>query len=109
MLSEYFDPLYFLIAFAIGMLIVYISTPVPEIIFKYPTPANVGKVVYQDDSENCYQYLAKEVKCPDNKKEINVIPIQHVDLDAKEREGVIARFQKIINSKPSNHVIMPYN
>jgi len=109
MLSEYFDPLYFFIALAIGMLIVYCTTPVPEIVYKYPTPQNAGRVVYQDDSENCYKYKAKEVKCPKKEKEINVVPIQHVDLEEKSQESIFTQFQKMINAKPSNNVIIPFN
>lgn len=109
MLSEFFDPLYFFIALAVGMLIVYVTTPVPEVVYKYPTPANAGRVVYQDTSENCYNYRAKEVDCPKDEKAISVVPIQHVNLEEKSRESIITQFQKMINEKPSNNVIIPHN
>lgn len=109
MLKDYFDPLYFFIALAVGMLIVYVTTPVPEIVYKYPTPQNAEKITYQDDSENCYKYSAKEVKCPEKENEIKVVPIQHVDLEAKGKESIITQFQKMINTKPTNNVIIPYN
>jgi len=109
MISEYFDPLYFFIALAVGMLAVYVTTPVPEVVFKYPTPANSGKVTYMDDSENCYKYMAEEVECPKDQKEINLVPIQQVDLDEKSKESIITQFQKMVNVKPTNNVIMPYN
>ena len=91
MLNEYFDPLFFFIALSIGMFVVYITTPVPEIIYKYPTPDNT--VVYQDDVQNCYRYISKEVKC---KGEINEIPVQHVDLEEKSKESIITQFKKIM-------------
>lgn len=109
MLNEYFDPLYFFIAFAIGMLIVYVTTPVREVVYKYPTPENAGKVIYEDDSGNCYKYKAKEVKCPKDEKEIVVIPIQQVDLEMKDKESIVTQFQKLIKAKSTNNVIMPHN
>ena len=73
----YILPLYFLISFCIGIFLVYISTPKPKIIIKYPTPQNAGKIIYKDNSGLCYKYLAKEVKCPRNTKEIKMFDIQH--------------------------------
>jgi hypothetical protein len=73
----YILPLYFLISFCIGIFFVYISTPKPKIIIKYPTPQNAGKIIYKDNSGLCYKYLAKEVKCPKNTKEIKMFDIQH--------------------------------
>ena len=91
MLSEYFDPLFFFIALSIGMFVVYITTPVPEIIYKYPTHDN--SVIYQDDVQNCYRYVSKEVPC---KGEITEIPVQHVDLEEKSKESIITQFSKMI-------------
>lgn len=62
--EEYFEPQYFFIAFFIGMLAVYISVPTPEVILRYPTPFNAGKLVYKDDADMCYVYDSKEVDCP---------------------------------------------
>lgn len=53
----------FFMAFAIGMLYVYISTPKPKIIIKYPTPYNAEKVVYKSYNDNCYKFKVSEVKC----------------------------------------------
>ena len=38
--------------------------PIPEVIMRYPTPANAGKQVYKDRSDTCYVYDSKEVSCP---------------------------------------------
>jgi hypothetical protein len=61
--QEFFEPTYFFCSFFLGMLIVYISTPTPEIILRYPTPHNAGKVVYKDHADICYVYDSKEVSC----------------------------------------------
>ena len=61
-----FNFLAFIVAFAIGILYVYISTPKPKIVIKYPTPYNCNKIVYRNDNDICYKYSLEEVKCTDN-------------------------------------------
>lgn len=73
MISKYIIPFYFFIALFIGLFIAYISTPVPDIIIKYPTPQNAGKIVYKDDSDVCYKYKAEEVSCPKDKTKVKNI------------------------------------
>ena len=67
---------YFVAAFAFGMLIVYLSTPPPEVIIKFPSPYNVGNVIYTDKADTCYKYTAKDVACPIDKNLIKPQPIQ---------------------------------
>jgi len=66
----------FLISLAIGLLIVYIFNPTPTVIYVYPTPDNIDKLQYKDNANNCYEFSSKEVKCPDDKSLINIIPVQ---------------------------------
>jgi len=61
-----FNFLAFIIAFGIGILYVYISTPKAKIVIKYPTPYNSNKIVYRNDNDICYKYNVEEVKCTDN-------------------------------------------
>ena len=63
-IGKFLMPLWFFAGFAIGILYIYISTPKPKIIIKHPTPDNAGKVVYHDNEQNCYKYMAEEIKCP---------------------------------------------
>jgi len=60
-----FNYLAFIIAFGIGILYVYLSAPKPKIIIKYPTPYNVNKVIYKNENDICYKYIAEEIKCND--------------------------------------------
>ncbi len=55
----------FIIAFGIGILYVYIASPKPKIIVKYPTPYNAEKIVYKSENDSCYKYEVQEVKCND--------------------------------------------
>ena len=66
---------YFVLAFAIGMCIVYITTPPPQVILKFPSPYNAGNVVYSDRADNCYKYKAEDVSCPKDKTLIKPQPI----------------------------------
>ena len=65
----------FLIAFAVGMLYVYVFVPPPNVVLKYPSPFNAGKVVYKDQTENCYRYKSQPVKCPQGgENAANILP-----------------------------------
>jgi hypothetical protein len=70
-------PFYFFISLFIGFFMVYIFTPPPKIIYKYPTPDNAHKLTFQDEVNNCYKYKTKKIACPLDKKKINTIPTQH--------------------------------
>jgi hypothetical protein len=67
-----FNIIAFFIAFMLGIFYVYISTPKPRVIIKYPTPYNVNKIMYQNDSGECFKFKMEEVKCT---KEAIVQPI----------------------------------
>jgi hypothetical protein len=74
MKSFRFNIFAFIIAFSIGILYVYISTPKPVVIIKYPTPYNANKIVYRNpNSEMCYKYEVEEVKCSQNTIEQPII------------------------------------
>lgn len=70
------DPVVFILSLTIGFFIVYIFGPRPTILYKFPTPENEKKIVYQDEMKNCYKYESNKVSCPKNQKLINQIPIQ---------------------------------
>ena len=66
--TDFIDPNAFFISLAIGLLIFYIIAPQKRIVIKYPNPENAGKVVYKDESDNCFKFKAEEVKCPSDKR-----------------------------------------
>ena len=69
-LLDYIDPIIFLSALCVGLLYTYYVTPIPQIIVKYPTPFNVGKILYTDNSGSCYKYKIKKTDCPYDKSKI---------------------------------------
>lgn len=69
------NPFYFFISFAIGLFFVYIITPPPEVIVKFPSPFNAGSVTYKDKADACYIYKADKVSCPRDRSLIKPQPL----------------------------------
>lgn len=57
------EPFYFLAALFVGILLVYMTSPTPEIIVKYPTPENAKSSVFKDDADSCYKFQTETVAC----------------------------------------------
>ena len=55
--------IYFIISFCIGIGYIYMTTPPPSIVMKFPSPNNTATLVYEDKSKNCYKYKHEEVDC----------------------------------------------
>ena len=72
---EYIDPFYFLIALCVGLLYTYVSSPLPQIVVKYPTPHNAGKITYVDDAGVCYRYKVSPSVCPKDAHKIKKMPL----------------------------------
>ena len=66
---------YFLMAFALGLLGCYMFTPPPQVVVKFPSPHNAGKVMYRDGNDTCFMYRADRVSCPRDRKQIRDQPI----------------------------------
>jgi hypothetical protein len=66
----------FLISLSIGIFFVYIFGSDRKIIYVYPTPENIDKILYKDKANNCFTLESKEVKCPTDSSKITNIPIQ---------------------------------
>ena len=70
------NPILFFISFTIGLFMCYITNPKPNLIIKYPTPENSGKIIYKDNADMCYKYKSTEIDCPNDKNKIIENPIQ---------------------------------
>jgi len=58
-----------ILSFIAGIFYVYINSPKPRLIIKYPTPYNSGKYTYKSLSGECYKFKSKQVEC--NKEAID--------------------------------------
>jgi hypothetical protein len=67
----------FLISFAIGIIIVNLTTIPKRNIYVYPTIDNAKKLLYKDQAEQCFEFSHNEIPCPADKSKIKEIPIQN--------------------------------
>jgi len=102
-LDKYLSLKHFFIAFCIGMFMVYITVPLPEIIIRYPTPHNAGNIIYKDIADICYVYDAREVTCP--KEGITRTPLQSTNNKIKNNKGAITHLFDNFNEKKGNRKI----
>jgi len=102
--SDYFDPLIFFIALFIGLFYTGLTTPPPEIIIKYPTKDNAGKIIYKDRMDVCYKYIAKDVPCPADKTKIKKLDLQHDEVTTNPViQFINGQIDKLFpNKKPIN-------
>jgi hypothetical protein len=94
---DFIDPFYFFIAFFVGMFFVYVLAPTPEVILRYPTPTNAGKMVYQDHADTCYVYDAKKVSCPATGA--IQTPIQHADVKEANNKSLWTKAKQKIGAQ----------
>jgi hypothetical protein len=76
MLLHYISIPVFFISFTIGLFFVYILGPEMKTIHIYPSPENVGKVLFKDKADNCFYFEEQQIDCPSDKTKISMIPIQ---------------------------------
>ena len=69
-------PYYFFLSFGIGILLIYMFSTPPRVIYKYPTPQNAGRITYIDNSKVCYKYRSEVVDCPSDPKKIKKHTLQ---------------------------------
>lgn len=76
MIGKYIKLEAFIISFAIGILYVYLVQPKKEVVYRFPNPNNINKLVYTDKNETCYKYDVEEKNCNElSKSEIKSQPI----------------------------------
>jgi|UniRef100_A0A6C0HWH2 hypothetical protein len=76
-ITKYISIPIFALSFLLGLIAVYIvGQGEMRKIYVYPTPENLEKIQYKDNTETCFEFKQKEVACPTNPDEISKIPIQ---------------------------------
>ena len=76
-LGKFLNIRLFLISFTIGIFAVYIfNNNDKRKIIVHPTPDNIDKIQYKDDSENCFKFKQTQVNCPSDDKELHKVSIQ---------------------------------
>ena len=64
-IGERIDTTWFLISLSVGLLICYLLSPTPTVIFEHPTPDNTDSIIYSED-DKCYKYEHQETNCNHN-------------------------------------------
>lgn len=82
---KYINVSVFIISFAVGIFLAYITLPKPDIIYVYPNPDNIDKIQYKDDAGNCFEFNQKEVTCPNDETKIRKYPIQHINANTNKK------------------------
>jgi hypothetical protein len=71
---RFISPIYFFISLGIGLFVVYIMSPQPKVVFKFPSPYNAGKVTYRD-GDSCFKVEAEQTECPFDQSLIKPQPL----------------------------------
>jgi len=72
---KHFKLVPFIGGIVIGIIAIMFLKPEQNIVFKYPTPDNCGKVLYKDKNGVCYKYTTKEVDCDKNQSKLKDFPL----------------------------------
>ena len=70
----------FIVSLSLGLFLVYITAPRPDVIYVYPTPDNLDKIQYKDHADNCFGFTSREVTCPSDKTKIRKYPVQEKNI-----------------------------
>ena len=64
-----------LIGLVIGIIGILFVKQTQNVIYKYPTPENAGKIVYKDKNDVCYVYKTQQVDCDKNESKLKDFPL----------------------------------
>jgi hypothetical protein len=71
---RFISPIYFFLSLGIGLFVVYIMSPQPKIVYKFPSPYNSEKVTY-NNGDSCFKVKAEQVECPSDDSLIKSQPL----------------------------------
>lgn len=54
---------YLFYGFIFGLLLMSLFYKKNKVFIQYPTPSNVGKIIYRDMDDKCFKYRAIRTKC----------------------------------------------
>jgi hypothetical protein len=76
MLFNYISVPVFIISLAIGLFFVYVLGPETKVVYIYPSPENVDKILFKDKADNCFSLKQEEIECPSDLSLLQKVPIQ---------------------------------
>lgn len=93
----------FIMAFAIGIMVVYATSPKPEVVIKHPSPFNAGSMVYRgtamgggssstlpttSTAESCFKFKSTRTECP---RDAALIRPQPIDEGFRSKRTTVPR------------------
>ena len=73
MITDKIDIRFFLYSLAAGILLIYLMGEDKKIVYVYPNMTNYKDIMFEDHTNQCYQYKPKYTPCPSNTKNITQI------------------------------------
>lgn len=64
-----------IIGIIIGVIAIFFIKPEKTIVYKYPNPENLEKIIYKDKNGICYGYSSKKVDCDKNQDKLKNFPL----------------------------------
>ena len=97
---------YIALGLFLGFFIIYITTPAPRIVLKYPTIENIRDTTYVDQNGMCYKYYAIETPCPVNSQQ----PAQYANNNNNNNQQIqyATNNQQPIQYVTNNQQPIPY-
>jgi hypothetical protein len=59
----------------LGIIGIMFIKPEQNVVYKYPSPDNAGKITYKDKNGICYKYSATSVECDKNESRLKDYPL----------------------------------
>lgn len=75
MFFDKLSPLYFMFAFAVGIIVCWVMEPKKKVILKFPSPTNADKVTYVDKQGQCYKYNVEKLDACPNDNSVKPQPV----------------------------------
>lgn len=76
MILDYVSLPIFLISLAVGLFVVYALGPEQKIVYIFPTPKNIKRMLFKDKTDECFSYKSEEVECPADTSLMHVAHLQ---------------------------------
>lgn len=76
MILDYVSLPIFLISLAVGLFVVYALGPEQKIVYIFPTPKNIKRMLFKDKTDECFSYKSEEVECPTDTSLMHVAHLQ---------------------------------
>mgnify|MGYP006272949315 CR=1 FL=1 len=73
---SYFEWKPFLLGLLVGGVLLLFFKPAKPIIYKYPHPKTIERLIYRDVNGACYSYNVSEVDCDKNESSLKEYPLQ---------------------------------